>query len=1270
MSTTIDSLDIQISTSAGQSATNIEQLANALEKLRANAKLTTVIHNLEKLKTALDGLSNTSGAVSGLNKLSQVMQGLSRMSKLSGLSSAIKELGKLPGVMGALDANKLDEFKKKMEKLADALSPLATKINAVATGFSKLPSKISSAVSATNKMAEASNNAKKGFDMSSMGLFALIQNYSMVIGVVNQAIQVVSQMLSQAIEWDGIQFRFGRAFGEDAEETYAYIEKINEALGINIQQFMQYSSLYGSLLSGFGMAQEKVTTISVGLTELSYDIWAAYNDRFKTLEDASEAVRSAITGEIEPIRNAGIALTEASLQEFIDQTHLAGVSIEKLTEAQKSEVRYAAMVNAAMSQGIVGTYAREMNTAEGAVRSLSQSFKGLIQALGSLFIPLLQVIVPYVTAFVELITEAVFWIAKLFGIPIQEINWGDSSKGVGGLAEGAKDATKGLDGAAAAAKKLKQYTMGFDELNVISPDTGSGAGAGGAGGADGSGWGTGLDLKSLWDDSIFEQASKRVDEIKAKVKDFFKEWGLLIGLIGAAFLAWKLKKPFITAIDTLRLMLQTIAGSSGAKNFLKLLGLEKLADTMVKLRGLLLKTPIGALILGTGETSIAAAATAVLAVVAAIAAIVGGFVLVYKESENFREGLRAIGEGTIWIFEKLGDLIGWIGEKLSDFGTYLKTKLSEIIPDGLVDFFEKLDIGIGDLLITAGGLALFGPWGLLIEGAVLAIKGLGAAAKDSVAPVDLFGEGISKVTKEKVEPFIKDMDELEVSLNRLDWGNAIVSESDLENISGKLKSISNTIVNELDSDKNEALKNLDPLRSAMSDEKFAELQAKVEQAYSEQKETVLEGETRINEIIRKASEDARALTDEEAKEINSIREAMKETGIKYLSESETESNLILTRLKDSATQLSATQASETIKSALTARDETIAAAKEQYDGILLEAQRLLDAGVITKEEYDGMVKVAEDAKDDSITAAEEQYKEIQRIAEEKLGEYAKYVDTETGEIKSNWEVFCDDVEKKFKDTWANIKAWWNTNVAPKLTKKYWKDKFEVIRSGIEEKLDDAKKVIEEKWDSIKTWWNTNIAPKLTKEYWKTKFDGIKSGLKEKLDEAWDAVEEFFSIEKWKGAVEDAVKAIKDNLKMPSLPKIKLDVTFDTNVGTIKTAVYKALGLSGWPSLNWTAYASGGFPKMGEAFIAREAGPELVGRIGNRTSVANNDQIVTAVSQGVYSAVVAAMNETQGNSSGSQPIVVYLDGKQIYSSVKRTESRRGVDLMGNQVGYVY
>ena len=992
MSTTIDSLDIQITTSAGNSAANINKLADALENLKEKAKLGQTVKNLEKLSKALNGLQGNSSGIANINKLSNKMQNLA---------------------------------------------------------------------SSTFHVATASQSAKKGFDMSSVGLMALISNYGTLIGVVNQAIQAVSQMLAQAIEWDGIQFRFGRAFGEDAEETYEYIQKINEALGINIQEFMQYSSLYGSLLSGFGMEQEKITAISVGLTELSYDIWAAYNDRFKSLEAASEAVRSAITGEIEPIRNAGIALTEASLQEFIDQTHLAGVSIEKLTEAQKSEVRYAAMVNAAMNQGIVGTYAREMQTAEGAVRSLSQSFKGLVQALGSLFIPLLQVVVPYVTAFVELITDAVFWVAKLFGIPIQKIDWGTPAKGIGGLSEGAKDATKGLDSATKAAKKLKDYTMGFDELNVISPDTGSAAsGSGGSGGAGDSGWGSGLDLKSLWDDSVFADASKKVDEIKQKILDFAEKWKWAFAIAGIAMTAF--------------------AGHKLWKMFTKTAlfgGLKKVIDTL------------------------------------------GAFFALLKEGSP------------------LGDTLAATFPKLANAFNKVKTAVSVFV--GGLSGGAMVAIVAVITAIASVVYFLYENWEKVTE----AVKNF---FKENIAPkLEKIGEHFSDI-KEAVGPIYESVKKFfqDIDWSKLDWIGKI-----FETIGGIIFSVVGGVI-----------------------------------------------ATAFNMLV-----------------------GMIENLIQIFTG--------LVEITSGVIQF------------------IVALFKGDFQGII-DSTRLITTGI--EKLWDGLVELV-------IGLVVDLFKGV-------VSWFANLAD--------ELDIFSENTKKVFKQLWSDVKSWWNTNVAPKFTKEYWKSKFETIRAAIKDKLEEAKTAITEKYGEVKNWFNQTVAPVLTKEYWKTKFDGIKSGLKAKLDEAWTEVKGFFSVEKWKDAVEDAVKAIRDNFTMPSLPKIKLEVTWDTNVGPLKKAVYEALGLNGWPNLKWTAYATGGFPRMGEAFIAREAGPELVGRIGNRTAVANNDQIISGIADGVYSAVVAAMSETQRGNSGEQPVIVYLDGKQIYSNVKRTESRRGVDLMGNQVGYVY
>ena len=75
-------------------------------------------------------------------------------------------------------------------------------------------------------------------------------------------------------------------------------------------------------------------------------------------------------------------------------------------------------------------------------------------------------------------------------------------------------------------------------------------------------------------------------------------------------------------------------------------------------------------------------------------------------------------------------------------------------------------------------------------------------------------------------------------------------------------------------------------------------------------------------------------------------------------------------------------------------------------------------------------------------------------------------------------------------------------------------------------------------------------------------------------------------------------------------------------------------------------ADGGMVSTGQMFIAREAGPEMVGSIGNRTAVANNDQIVESVSRGVYQAVVAAM----GSSRGDQVVEAKVNDKVLFEVV--------------------
>ena len=146
----------------------------------------------------------------------------------------------------------------------------------------------------------------------------------------------------------------------------------------------------------------------------------------------------------------------------------------------------------------------------------------------------------------------------------------------------------------------------------------------------------------------------------------------------------------------------------------------------------------------------------------------------------------------------------------------------------------------------------------------------------------------------------------------------------------------------------------------------------------------------------------------------------------------------------------------------------------------------------------------------------------------------------------------------------------------------------------------------------------------------------------------------FKVQADTNSIKQAKNAIQDGLQGISItatgtikwePGQTSQTVKDSN-GKVHT-VYKAmggiLGSSGW--LPITRYATGGLPKSAEMFMAREAGPELVGRIGSRTAVVNNDQIVASVSEGVYRAVVAALGSGGNQQAINLALRLIMDGKQ-------------------------
>ena len=191
------------------------------------------------------------------------------------------------------------------------------------------------------------------------------------------------------------------------------------------------------------------------------------------------------------------------------------------------------------------------------------------------------------------------------------------------------------------------------------------------------------------------------------------------------------------------------------------------------------------------------------------------------------------------------------------------------------------------------------------------------------------------------------------------------------------------------------------------------------------------------------------------------------------------------------------------------------------------------------------------------------------------------------------------------------------------------------------------------WSNVKDWWSKKVGS----------VDKFNTGVNNNSSTWWSNVKDWWSkkssggvsvsvnAEKgWKGTLK-SILGIPDSFSLSfKLPKIK--IKWDTT--TVAGFEIK------YPTKFYTEYAQGGFPDAGQMFIAREAGPELVGTIGSRNAVVNNDQIVESVSAGVYQAVVSALGSS-GSEDGDTQIVINLDGEKIYENQQKIARNRGYNL---------
>ena len=587
----ITSLSVEISAESQGAELNIDKLTTAISNLRTKGSVGKVCTSLDKLSSSISALKQASAGISGLDKVTSFLNGISSVNTTAGvkgvnsvvnaikkipnavsalngvdfysmsgsitqltnalaplsildisglksLGSAFKAIGTVPDLTDKLKAADLDSFASSCQKISTALTPLASQLETVGNAFAKLPPQLSKVVTQANRVTAANERQKKSYMSLSNQLNGFMRSAAKLV-----SLKAIATYLGNAAEKFNSYYEAANLFGVSMKgltgEASTFINKMETLLGIDPTEAMNNMATIQGLTTSFGMASDKAYVLSKNLTQLGYDLASLKNI---PVADAFTKIQAAISGELEPIRRLGVDLSQARLQQELLNLGYSQ-SVSTLSQADKAVLRYIAIMK--QTTDAQGDFSRTISSPANQIKILKAQLNSLARSVGSLLYPALKSILPPLIAAVELIKELVTGIATLMGVKVEFPDFSSASDAVGGVTDAMDNTTKATG---KAAKAFKNYIMGFDELNVIQKDNGSSGGSGSGAGAAGNILGdvdlSGYDMFKQYN----EEFAKQIDSVKQKIKDMLP----VIGAVTAALALWKLTTFIADIVDAIK----------------------------------------------------------------------------------------------------------------------------------------------------------------------------------------------------------------------------------------------------------------------------------------------------------------------------------------------------------------------------------------------------------------------------------------------------------------------------------------------------------------------------------------------------------------------------------------------------------------------------------------------------------------------------------------------------------------------------------------------
>ena len=590
---------------AGFDTSKMTKIANSVSNLATKlsgvseieSTVTRVVGSLARLSNSGQYISNVTTEFPELGKqvvklvrklssanaidisITKVVDGIAKLANAGKrVGETVANLDKLGnGVMNLL--KKLQNAPQINSNVANTIQGLGnlassgSRISTVSDRASTSTKKLGNALSSLKDKLKSAHKSSKGF-VSSIGMFyakfflviRAVKKFGQAIGSAQDYIEefnYFSVALDKVGKDSANQFKkagynsaeeyagsFRKRFGKLQKQLTGYDVDYNTGdatntfshnLGLDLTEVMNYNAAIAQITNSAGMLGETSIATSKALTMLSAD-WASLANL--DTADVMQNFQSGLVGQSRALYKYGIDITSAGLAQTA-MNHGITESIKNLSQQSKMQLRVLTMLE--QSKVAYSDLAKTINSPNNQLRMLDAGFKKLALTLGSLFMPIVQKLYPYMNAVVMVLQDFAQWVAKLAGIKLGDTDGSRKTPEVPDYSDAADDTdkvAKNMDKTAKKTKKAADNLQSFDQVNKLQDNSDSDSDD------DDNDKNANIDLskdisdalknyEKIWDNAFKSNQNKAVELYKKMKKAILDAWkGGDFTSLGSALANW------------------------------------------------------------------------------------------------------------------------------------------------------------------------------------------------------------------------------------------------------------------------------------------------------------------------------------------------------------------------------------------------------------------------------------------------------------------------------------------------------------------------------------------------------------------------------------------------------------------------------------------------------------------------------------------------------------------------------------------------------------